>query len=66
MKLPKTKTTLSLVFRRDNNDGTEVPIAVFKSYEAADNYSGAAQQEMLDRGFTEFSFGVGGIIYYDE
>lgn len=66
MKLPKSKTTLALVWRYDITMDSETPIAVFKTHEAADNYSGACQQEMRDRGFTEFFFGVSGIIYYDE
>lgn len=66
MKLPKNKTTLSVVYRMDHTDKTEIPIAVFRTPEAADNYAGACAQEMLDRGFLEFSFGVGGVTFYDE
>lgn len=66
MKLPKNKTTLALVWRRNNQDDTEVAVAAFRTPEAADNYAGACQQDLLDRGFTEFTFGVGALTYYDE
>lgn len=65
MKYPKNKATLALVYRL-GVDGTEIPIAVFLTPEAADNFSGACLQEMLDKGVTEYSFGVGGVIFYDE
>lgn len=41
-------------------------IAVFRTYEAADNFAGACLQEMLDQRITEFRFGVEAVIYYDE
>lgn len=66
MKLPKNKTTLTVVYRRDFSSNEEVPIAIFRTPEAADNYAGACHQELIDRGFTNFVFGVGAIIYYDE
>lgn len=55
-----------MVYRMDNATGVEIPIAVFRTPEAADNYAGACQQAMLDKGFSEFTFGVGAVIYYDE
>lgn len=66
MKLPKNKTTLTGVFRRNNQDDTEITVAVFRTPEGADNYAGACQQDLLDRGFTEFTFGTGAVTYYDE
>ena len=52
------------VFRYQGYDG--VLIAVFRTYEAADNFAGACQQEMLDQFITEYSFNVEAVIYYDE
>lgn len=66
MKFPKNKTTLTMVYRLDDNTGIEIPVAVFKTPEAADNYCGACQQDFLDRGITGFTFGTGAVIYYDE
>ena len=55
-----------MVYRLDDNTGIEIPVAVFKTPEAADNYCGACQQDFLDRGITGFTFGTGAVIYYDE
>lgn len=52
------------VFRRHGQ--LETLIAVFRTYEGADNYSGVCLQQMLDKGITEFQFGVSAVIYYDE
>lgn len=64
MKL-KSKNNLFLVIRR-NYQGTEIPIAAFLTPESADNYSGECTQDFLDRGITEFVFGVVPVIYYDQ
>lgn len=63
MKL-RNKDTVYGVFRRHGQ--LETLIAVFRTYEGADNYSGVCLQEMLDKNITEFQFGVGAVIYYDE
>ena len=66
MKFPKNKDNLFLVYRINSLDLTETPIAAFRTLEGADNYAGACQQDLLDRGWTEFSFAVASLVYYDD
>ena len=64
MKL-KSKSNLFLVIRKDLK-GNEIPIAGFLTPESADNYAGECTQQFLDKGITEFVFGIVPVMYYDQ
>ena len=67
MKFPKNKDTVYAVVRSHVEDGAdEVLIAILRTPEAADNFAGACQQEMLDKHISKFQFGVQAVVYYDE
>lgn len=60
MKYPKHRTTVYIVMRQGNT-----PIAVFASYEEADNFKDACVQEFVDRGFSYPEFDVQVSTFYE-
>jgi len=69
MKLPKTKTGLFLVSRYQLEHGTQdggVPIGIFVTLEAAEDYAGACAQEFTDKGIHVFDFYVSYTMFYNE
>ena len=69
MKLPKTKTGLFLVIRYQLEHGTSeggVPIGIFVTLEAAEDYAGACAQEFADKNIHTFDFYVSYTTFYNE
>ena len=66
MKLPKTKTGLFLVSRGELNSEASVPIGIFVTLEAAEDYAGACLQDFTDSGITQFDFYVSYVTFYNE
>jgi hypothetical protein len=66
MRLPKTKTGLYVVSRYEIGADDGVPIGVFVTLEAADNYSGACEQKMIDSGITAYTFRPTYVMFYNE
>jgi hypothetical protein len=62
----KNRATLFLTIRQDSRTHSEIPIAAFTTMERAEEYAGVCLQEFLDKGITEYVFGVVPVIYYDE
>lgn len=63
MKLPKNRDSVYLVVRTDAKG--VVPIAAFRTMDSADEYSGACEQEFIDRNIDEYDFKTLAVIYYD-
>ena len=66
MKLPKTKTGLFVVVRKELDTEVIVPIGIFVTLEAAEDYSGACLQDFTDSGITQFDFFVSYVTFYNE
>ena len=66
MKLPKTKTGLFLVSRAELESNASVPIGIFVTLEAAEDYAGSCQQEFTDSGISQFDFFVSYVTFYNE
>lgn len=74
MKFPKNKDNVFVVYRTlqafddygNAYSKEEIPVGCFRTLEGADNFAAACQQDMLDRNITEYVFGVGALVYYDE
>ena len=66
MKLPKTKTGLFVVCRHEMGADEGVPIGIFVTNEAADNYAGYCEQELIDKGITVFHFRTHYVMFYNE
>ena len=66
MKLPKTKTGLFLVSRTELETNFSVPIGIFVTLEAAEDYAGACQQEFTDSGISQYDFLVSYVTFYNE
>ena len=66
MKLPKTKTGLFLVVRKEINTEVMVPIGIFVTLEAAEDSAGACLQDFTDSGITQFDFYVSYVTFYNE
>jgi hypothetical protein len=66
MKLPKSKTGLYVVERRCMGENGGVPIGIFVTGEAADNYAGACEQELKDKGIVAYWFRPIYVMFYNE
>ena len=66
MKLPKTKTGLFVVCRHEMGAEEGVPCGIFVTDESADDYAGACEQELHDKGITIFHFRVHYVMFYNE
>ena len=66
MKLPKTKTGLFVVQRHEMEANEGVPVGIFVTLQAADDYAGACEQEMHDKGITIFQFRSHYVMFYNE
>lgn len=65
-KLPKTKTGLYLVERTCLGDNGGIPIGIFVTEDAANDYAGACEQNMKDHGVTAFMFRTVYVMFYNE
>ena len=68
MKSPKHRANCFVVERRVLDKVVSYStVGVFPTYESADNFAGACQQEFLEKGYPEddFSFKVCMTTYYD-
>lgn len=66
MKLPKTKTGLYVVGRYELGANEGIPVGIFATEEGANNYTGACEQEFLDKGITAYSFRYTYVMFYNE
>lgn len=66
MKLPKSKTGLFVVCRHVMAAEEGIPVGIFLTHESADNYAGACEQQMLEKGLSTFNFRVHYVIFYNE
>jgi len=66
MKLPKTKTGLFVVSRYEIGADEGVPVGIFVTLEAADNYAGAYEQKLKDVGVSAYSFRPSYVMFYNE
>ena len=66
MKLPKTKTGLFIVIRHLNGEGDGIPVGIFATEEGADNYAGACEQELIDKGILAYNFRTVFTMFYNE
>lgn len=66
MKLPKTKTTLFTVMRYINGEDVGTPVGIFLTLEGADNYAGACEQELVDKGILAYVFRTSAVMFYNE
>jgi len=66
MKLPKSKTGLFVVCRHVMAAEEGTPVGIFLTAESADNYAGACEQQMLEKGLSTFNFRVHYVMFYNE
>jgi hypothetical protein len=66
LKLPKTKTGLCVVERVCMGAEGGVPVGIFVTEEAADNYGGSCEQEFKDKGITAYWFITTYVMFYNE
>jgi len=66
MKLPKTKTGLCIVMRHLIGEDDGMPVGIFATPEAADDYAGACGQEFKDKGITAYTFRPIYTMFYNE
>lgn len=55
-----------VVERKCMGDAAGVPIGIFVTEEAADNYAGACEQELKDKGVTVYWFTPTYVMFYNE
>jgi len=66
MKLPKTKTGLFIVMRYLMSSDDGIPIGIFVTNAAADDYAGKCEQEFEDKNIKAFTFRVVYTMFYNE
>ena len=66
MKFPKTKTGLWVVERVCMAEDGGIPVGIFVTEEAADNYAGSCEQELKDNGITAYWFKPTYVMFYNE